>query len=807
MRFRIRLLMAVLVGFLGLLLVSGFAQEKKKKTYAKGDTVQVKYVGEVVTGKVVSAKISGFIEVEFNWKGTKMSKTFPLTLVVDSVAPVAPAAPPATPSPPATGTPQTGSGSKRPATAKPATKPTSPKPAEDAEAELRTWASDTGKFTIEARFGGLEGGKVKLLKPDGTILVVPLEKLSEADRELATQLASSAESPFMESPDEAGEDPFQASPEPATPQRAANSKNGPATPQPRKQVPSGKKPSPEPSEPLRDSSTPVVTTPVDWSGVRPPDRFPPPSTPPEPFQLEPDPGVETTLEVLDRPYVFATKTPSRKGKVPVLGFFESPRSLMMDPASNQAIVTLHDGPPGKPPVQRVIRIDLKDGALSGELFPSPVQVTAYEPSTRRFLAMSSRYIHPPDHQVEVFGMWRQGDAGFELLGAWNPVSNEFNVGHAPARVEFAGQDHAVLSYFPFREVAVWDVSAGVPQYVLPGSFFPTELAISANGKYLAAVGPDNYAHLLDLPTGRLLGKLPGKDIQVMAFDPTGRYIAAASDMRVMVYDLKEGRVHREIFLSRSLNIGPLGQAMFWLDADHLLVGAGFLIDLERSTILWHYELPHGGVAHVEPVYCGGRYWYVLPSDDREQLGLFGVQIPHPEALAAAETIDPNAMVLKPGAQIRLVLNTSATPEEQGRIKASLTKQIESQGMSVDDTSSLVLTGTTTVGQPAQQTYKFEGAPDQTVTSTPQIATVALSLGGEVLWKQESVIGGAIPFVISLEKGQSAQDYVNSLAKPNFEFFHHLEIPARLAKPAPGGAYGFSKLTPSGIQKSSPPGWW
>lgn len=797
MRVRIRLLAVVVIGFLGLWLVSGFAQDKKK-SFAKGDSVQVKYVSEVVTGKVVSAKISGFIEVEFLWKGTKLSKTFPLTLVVD---PVDPTAPPATPNPPAA------TGSQRPAPAKSTTK----LPAAKAETQLRTWSSDTGKFTIEARFGGLEDGKVKLLKADGSTVSVPLEKLSEADRKLATQLAANAESPFMESAEGAGEDPFQESPDsaqPNSPKQAANSKNGAATPPARSPGGSGKKPAPEAVEQLRDSSTPVVTTPVSWSGVRVPDRFPPPSTPPEPFQLEPDAAEEeATLEVLDRPYVFASKTPSRQGKVPVIGFFESPRSLMLDPVSNQAIITLHDGPPGKPPLQRVIRIDLKDGSLTGKVFPSPVQVCAYEPSTRRFLALSTMHLHPADRNEDVFGVWRQGDSGFELMGAWNPVSSDYQVGHAPRRVQFAGQNHAVLTYSPMSEIAVWDVSAGVPKYVLPGGFFPTEIAISPNGKYLGAVGPDHYAHILDLPTGRLLGKLPDKDIQAMVFDPTGRYIAAASDMRVLVYDLQEGRVHQEIFLNRSLNIGPLGRSMIWLDADHLLVGAGMLIDLKRSTILWQYELPTGGAAPIDGVYCGGRYWYVLPSDDRSQWGLFGVQIPHPEVLAAAESIDPDDMILKPGAKIRLVLDTSASPEEQGKIKESLTKHIESQGMLVDDTSPLILTGSTSVGQPAQQTYKFEGAPDQTVTSTPQIATVTLMSGSEVLWKRESMIGGAIPHAISLEKGQSAQDYINSLAKPNYGFFHNLEIPPRLARPAPGGAYGFSQLTSKGIVKCGPPGWW
>lgn len=113
MRVRIRVCVAVLVGLLGLMLVSGFAQEKKK-AYTKGDTVKVRYVGEVVTGKVVSAKISGFIDVEFDWKGKKIVKTFPLTLVEVGATPAAATTPAPAPKP-APGTPKPAAGSKRPA--------------------------------------------------------------------------------------------------------------------------------------------------------------------------------------------------------------------------------------------------------------------------------------------------------------------------------------------------------------------------------------------------------------------------------------------------------------------------------------------------------------------------------------------------------------------------------------------------------------------------------------------------------------------------------------------------------------------
>lgn len=46
----------------------------------------------------------------------------------------------------------------------------------------RTWTDATGQFEVEAEFGGCAFGTVKLKKPDGSIVEVPLEKLSEEDQ-------------------------------------------------------------------------------------------------------------------------------------------------------------------------------------------------------------------------------------------------------------------------------------------------------------------------------------------------------------------------------------------------------------------------------------------------------------------------------------------------------------------------------------------------------------------------------------------------------------------------------------------------
>lgn len=47
----------------------------------------------------------------------------------------------------------------------------------------RTWRDVSGKFSVIAEFKGFEQGKVKLRKTDGSEISVPLEKLSQADRD------------------------------------------------------------------------------------------------------------------------------------------------------------------------------------------------------------------------------------------------------------------------------------------------------------------------------------------------------------------------------------------------------------------------------------------------------------------------------------------------------------------------------------------------------------------------------------------------------------------------------------------------
>jgi hypothetical protein len=52
----------------------------------------------------------------------------------------------------------------------------------DKHSVLRVWSDRTGRHQVQAKYVELEGGKVKLEKADGTVILVPLASLSEADQ-------------------------------------------------------------------------------------------------------------------------------------------------------------------------------------------------------------------------------------------------------------------------------------------------------------------------------------------------------------------------------------------------------------------------------------------------------------------------------------------------------------------------------------------------------------------------------------------------------------------------------------------------
>src|SRR5438105_3803872 len=88
----------------------------------------------------------------------------------------------------------------------------------------REWNDSTGKFKIEAELVAVRSGKVILEKPDGTVITVPLEKLSAADQEFLRKQTAGSEAAKPEAAKPAVPDPNPF----AAPSSASPATSGPA---------------------------------------------------------------------------------------------------------------------------------------------------------------------------------------------------------------------------------------------------------------------------------------------------------------------------------------------------------------------------------------------------------------------------------------------------------------------------------------------------------------------------------------------------------------------------------------------------
>jgi hypothetical protein len=66
-------------------------------------------------------------------------------------------------------------------------------PPQTVKPTLRTWTDATGKFRIEAEYAGADLGIVRLKKKNGTLIQLPLDKLSQADQKFVHELIEKGE--------------------------------------------------------------------------------------------------------------------------------------------------------------------------------------------------------------------------------------------------------------------------------------------------------------------------------------------------------------------------------------------------------------------------------------------------------------------------------------------------------------------------------------------------------------------------------------------------------------------------------------
>jgi len=66
--------------------------------------------------------------------------------------------------------------------------------------EMRTWTDTSGQFSVEAEFVKLAPSGAQLRRADGVLILVPLQRLSQSDRDYVARIATAAPAPSIPTP-------------------------------------------------------------------------------------------------------------------------------------------------------------------------------------------------------------------------------------------------------------------------------------------------------------------------------------------------------------------------------------------------------------------------------------------------------------------------------------------------------------------------------------------------------------------------------------------------------------------------------
>jgi WD40 repeat protein len=125
------------------------------------------------------------------------------------------------------------------------------------------------------------------------------------------------------------------------------------------------------------------------------------------------------------------------------------------------------------------------------------------------------------------------------------VENTFPSQSVIAVSRFSPDGRQFLLHLDRSKLTIWDVETGKSESTIDQQMYPFGVAMTNNGKTFAIPGRDKYLHLYELPSGRLLRKLPGPSTP-FAFAPDGQSLAGSNGRSHLLWDVATGRLRHEL---------------------------------------------------------------------------------------------------------------------------------------------------------------------------------------------------------------------------------------------------------------------
>ncbi|WP_158261437.1 MULTISPECIES: SHD1 domain-containing protein [Pirellulaceae] len=628
-------------------------------------------------------------------------------------------------------------------------------------AENRTWVDGTGKFQIGGTLKSADEKQVQILKSDGRVVTVPLDKLSEKDRQFVDEfLKAEAAQNDPNNPFAGGEpeNPFAGGSTAAMPATAANVPLVPASPGRLNKV-----------NVTTGGARPLSLAPGRefWS-VKPPAALP-----------------EVTLQdsiitvPLEKPF-FGKMALGIAGRAPtvIVNVYQEGRKA----ADNYGRFMLVD-----PTTQ-------KSSAVTE--FEQPYRVVAVAPNAAMFAA------------IRVEG-WDTGNdlALFSINGQTITPLYEFTVGGG------SWKEFVSAKFLPNNRLAVvtkdkkltfWDLSGTVPRAVQQGELADSvHVSFSPAGE-LMAFPAKKYVGFLDTSNGNIVGSIePESDVERAAISADGKRVAIKLWDKLVIYSMEDG-TH-----IKTIPVADTGDDDLTWVGEYVKLNET-VYDVERTLPLWTYKTR----SSAKQVY-GDRMFACFGDKQSSQLTI--TTLPHEAAIRTAETVDPKTLyVMSPGSAVRVNYQFVNVPDDyQRQIEDAVSAKLKESSWVNNNNASVILEVSVHEGDEKEEDYYTEKArtlggivlpprpfgvrpngPSEKVKFRPWVHSFVLKNGNDVLFKGEYTRGA--PSSFQTEEGEEIQAAVLKLIHPDPKWFGRIKVPSYILKSTIREGLGESNLTASGL---------
>ncbi|QDU58904.1 SHD1 domain-containing protein [Aeoliella mucimassa] len=603
---------------------------------------------------------------------------------------------------------------RSPPAMRPAAPPSAQSPFDLAEstAESRTWKDQSGRFSIEASYGGMNGDKVVLQKVDGSTIEVPLDKLSDADQD------------FVNSQSEASENPFAVAPS-TRPAMGGNS-----------------------SQQLRvgdrsDAKRIVPQSFTEWTFV--PEGAPPAK-------------------------VAARSKPVSLGSIPDSDpFFEDVMSCDLSASGDRAIVARKQGSVGRDEAVYLEYINLTSGKSLG-LCPLPPknEVLSVDAETGRVVYGEVEF----GRGATELTIGELNGNQLTPLVTWEPYGAAQR--EHERRIEnawFIGDGLVMTLGSHNNALTLWDATTAKAIAELPVSmsFGDDDVTISPDSRYLA-LKTDKSIAIIDLDTQEHVasistGEISAIFLDTIAFRADNQMMAIGFHQGILIVNLQTGKIEQVFDHSTHFPHSSLVWA-----GNLLLHRNAYVYDWQRKILLWELE---GLRSHTTKSSLKNGLLCVVPKNHDGPPVLRTLELPSPAMIAMQEKLGApeDLIVASAGDRVSLKLDIDERVISAETVRQAVTANLEEAGYVVGDGSDLVVTAV--CKKLPSQTIKINMGPDRfrarpedivERTITPHPSSLTLTYRGKKIWGHGNM--GKPGMTIWMDENESVDQALQRLTTPN-----------------------------------------